>query len=361
MKYTLTNDSVTVIHEGSPFVVRKGAPNFAALRDAVLREDWATVQNNLTVKKSLSDWAKGKFTVRGETFYYGDTPLPSEFNSRILAMVSKNEDPDCVFKFWERLQKNPSWRSVHQLFSFLQHMGIPLTPDGCFLAYKSVNSDFSDVHSGKFENKPGNILEMPRNKISDDPNHACHEGFHVGALSYAQTFHRGGKIVVCKVDPADVVCVPHDESQRKMRVCKYEVVGMHGEQLPSTVFVGDDDKDVGIDDETYDIEDDGLEESNAEIRETGGSRSDDDEAPEVIEPVKGSKVTRTRRKAKRGYAKFDKMNEAELMDCSLEDLRQYAGKGLEIVGASKILGGKTGLIGAILSTRAAPGNDKKKD
>jgi hypothetical protein len=196
-----------------------------------------------------------------------------------------------------------------------------------------VRDDYKDVHSGKFNNKPGEVNEMPRNQISDDPKEACHEGFHVGALSYAQTFHSGGRIVVCKVDPENVVCVPYDESQRKMRVCKYKILGNHnGSHLPDTTF---------------------LEETEFEA----DAASDETNESSIPEPVvDDDEFTRDdpkekKRASKKGFTKFDKMGTEDLFKQSIEDLRKYAGKGLEITGSSKIPGGKTALVSRILQVR----------
>jgi hypothetical protein len=391
--YTLTNESITIIWDGKPHTVQKGAPQFLPLRMAILNEDWGAIPKHLTVAKSLSEWAKGKFTVQGETISYAGERLPSDINQRILQMAGKGEDPMPVFLFWERLQKNPSSRSVKQLWPFLLHQGIPLTKDGCFLAYKGINQNYTDKHSGTVDNKPGVINEMPRNKISDDPNEACHFGYHVGALEYAQTFAPGGRMVICKVDPADVVCVPYDESQRKMRVCKYEVIGNHnGCHLPDTVcaegstagtqndddnpFVcedcGNDHDDCTCEDYDEDDEDSETEDDKQERLEERGKISDlmAKEADEGLMPVKsqldgsalaagdvdrlgsGSKTVEEKRKAAKGFSKYDKMEMEGLMECSIEELRQYATHGLQIIGASKIPGGKVALISRILEIRA---------
>ena len=45
-----------------------------------------------------------------------------------------------------------------------------------------------------------------------------------------------GRIVVCRVDPEHVVCVPKDASYAKVRVCEYLVVGHFGQALPSTTM-----------------------------------------------------------------------------------------------------------------------------
>lgn len=324
--FTITNESVTVVWQSKTHTVQKTSPNFTALRLAILEERWDDIPNHLTVAKSLADWAKGKFTVQDGAFCYEGALLPDDLNSRMVAMATGGEDPTPLFRFWERLQKNPSYRSVQQLYAFLKHQGIPFTVDGCFLAYKGVRQDYKDVHSGKFDNSPGKVHEMPRNQISDDPKEACHEGFHVGALEYAKSFCGGGRVVVCKVAPEDVVCVPYDESQRKMRVCKYTVLGnWNGHYLPDTTFV-DDVRDFGTDGEKVEV------------------KSDECLVVAIGEPPE-------KREPKKGWAKFNKLEAADLLKESIEDLRQYAGKGLDIVGASKIPGGKAALVAKILEVR----------
>jgi hypothetical protein len=175
------------VWKGKSFTVKKGAPNFLQLREAVVSEKWDEIEGHLTVKKSLESWAGGDFQVRNGKFYYGDEELPEELNQRISEMAAQNEDPISVLNFYKRLKKNPSYRSVNQLWRFMKHRGIPLTKAGTFLAYKGVRADYKDQHSGTFLNTPGAELEMDRNKVSDDPNTACHEGFHVGALESLKT------------------------------------------------------------------------------------------------------------------------------------------------------------------------------
>lgn len=312
--YTITNESVTVVWEGQPHTVKKGSANFAALREACLKEDWDSVPKHLTVSFSLQSWAKGKFTVSGDLVFYDGSELPRELNSRILELAAAGEDPQPIFSFWERLNRNPSYRSVKQLWGFLQHKNIPLTEDGCFLAYKGVRSNYKDAHSNTFDNSPGAINEMPRNQISDDPNKACHEGFHVGALSYARSFSE--RVVVCKVDPEHVVCVPYDSNQEKMRVCRYEVVGNYGSALPSTIH-------------------------KADIPEA-----------RVVPPKKDTKDKKEKKPEKSAmWTKFNHMDVDKLLEQSLSDLRKYATNHLLIVGGGRIPGGKTALVQRIIEVR----------
>lgn len=313
--YTITHDSITVIVDGKTHTTQQGTPNFMGLRKAIIEEDWSAVTAHLTISSSLEKWAKGKFSINGDRLEFQGEPLPEEMHSRIVEMATTGEDPTAVLKFWERLQKNPSFRSVQQLWDFLQHKNIPLTPEGCFLAYKGVKEDYTDCHSGSFVNKPGAEHKMARNRISDDPAVACHQGFHVGSLDYAHGF--GARTVICQIDPQHVVCVPNDSGQGKMRVCQYLVIGNYGSELPSTVFNEPKPK---------------L--PKARIVNKGGK-----------------KAQKAERKRATGWTKFHNMDMKKLMDQGIMELRQYAGKGLLILGSSKIPGGKTALVSRILKVR----------
>lgn len=325
LPFTLTNESVTVVSGGKSFVVQKGTANFADLKKALIAEDWDAVPRLLTINGAVAEWAKkwknGDFIFKEDKFFYKNEALPNNLSARAVTMAAEGKDPGPLLKFWERLQNNPSMRSVEQLWEFLLHQGIPLTKDGYFLAYKGVKNDFTDQHTGTWNNAPGSVNQMPRNKISDDPREACHEGFHVGALGYARTF--GPKTVICKVDPADVVCVPYDAEQQKMRVCRYKVIGIHnGGELPSSVYEPD--------------------EFDPEVRMKKPA-----ETPEASAPLKEGHKRRT----SKGFAKFDKFGMDGLLGLSMDTLRKYAGKGLGILGASKLPGGKVALVSEILKVR----------
>ena len=102
---------------------------------------------------------------------------------------------------------------------------MPLTPDGNFLAYKSVRQDWKDHHTGRFSNTVGSVLKMTRNSVCDDANIGCSGGFHAGSLDYAKSFGgHGSRLLVVEIDPSDVVSVPLDCDCQKLRTSEYKVV-----------------------------------------------------------------------------------------------------------------------------------------
>lgn len=343
--YTITGSSMVVIDRknGRTYTVADNAPNYLTLKAAITTGDWDAVSANLEVRKSIENWSKGNFKFDGNKILFKGEEIPGALGQRIHAMAAKQESVDHLLKFWELLQKNPSMRSVEQLFAFLEHEGIPIGPNGYFRAYKGVKRNMTDRHSGTVDNKPGVVNEMPRNKISDDPREACHYGYHVGALTYAKNF--ASVVVVCEVSPEDVVCVPYDCTQQKMRVCRYRVVGLHnGDLLENTSYELEPELGTGAEIQPVGDEDDLETESAEEPGKTPAPREKKMKKPREHDKRVVLKVAKK-------YQEIHAMDMRGLMGKSVQDLREYATKVLSIVGASKIIGGKAALVKQILKSR----------
>ena len=161
--------------------------------------------------------------------------MDDAISRRILDFMSNNLPVAPLTRFLENLYNNPSRNSRTQLYKFLEHENLPITEDGCFLAYKSVQPDFTDHHTGKFSNTVGSVLSIERRNVDDNPDNGCSYGFHAGSLEYATTF--GGsdrKVVIVKINPSDVVSVPNDCEHQKLRTARYEVVAHYTGPLPKT-------------------------------------------------------------------------------------------------------------------------------
>lgn len=187
--------------------------------------------------------------IRDGLVYLDDQPVPDSLSRHILAFNDEGLPFGILLKFWENLKQNPSFNARKMLFNFLEHNGHPLTPDGCFMAYRGVTEDFKDLHTKTFDNSVGSVCEMSREDVDDNPNNTCSYGLHVAAHSYANGF--GDKMVEVKVNPADVVAVPTDYDGTKMRVCKFEVMNVCEKLLEGEVYsrTKDDDEILDFDDD----------------------------------------------------------------------------------------------------------------
>jgi hypothetical protein len=339
LPFSMTGEALTIYVGGMPNTVRAGTVQYNQLREAILKDDWTSIPGLLAPGGALAKYLGDRFTVDGDKIAYDGVELPVELTRRIAATANEGTDPSPLLRFYERLHKNPSFRSRTQLFTFLQHLDIAIEPSGTFLAYKGINEDYTDKHTGKVPNNPGQVHEMARNLISDDADEGCHFGYHVGALSYAGGF--GEVVVICRVDPEHVVCVPNDSSYQKMRVCRYEVIGEHSGETMRPVA---DNADLPTE---YEYEDeDEVDDQDEDYEEAQSYHGDtDDDAPAFEMPQQEIKITLV------PAPELDKLDTKGLMKRSIEELRKYASGRLKIHGASKIAGGKSTLVSKIMRVR----------
>lgn len=338
----MSDSNITVVRDSQHVTVGKEYMFFDQLHEALSNRDWDAAEKFLSLKNFVEKWCN-KITFKNNVLFLNEEMLPTELQDRIIKMSLTDDDPSYLIKFYEKLKKNPSARSVEQLWNFLNLTGIPITEDGDFLAYKGITSELLDVHTRTISNKPGAVVSLERNKVSDDPNTPCHYGLHVGSLEYASSF--ADTVVICKVSPENVVCVPYDHSYQKMRVCKYTVVGFHNDDghLPSTTFSEDEEfKRLSKIDSTCE------EPLDLEYEDNEGLEDED-------ECLEDETVTDGRNKGNDllvEYCVFENLHtHQDFEKFSMSDLRKYASNVLKIVGASRVTGGKTKLIQLIVKTK----------
>jgi len=125
---------------------------------------------------------------------------------------------------------NPSKTAIDELYLWIEHSGMPITPDGCFLAFKKVQDDYRSYNVGAngevFWNRIGDVVSMPREQVNPDRHNTCSAGLHFCAHSYLPSYYGNqGKVIIVKIDPADVVAIPSDYNNAKGRAWRYEVIG----------------------------------------------------------------------------------------------------------------------------------------
>lgn len=237
--YLMTEDgNITLIRNGDTKVIGRSHPNHQEIITALVSQDFDALDELVDIPDVIERTFDEVVVTNGQVLYQGE-PLHNTLTERILDFMRAGEDFGPLAAFLNNLMDNPSKRSVDQLYSFLEHEGLSITEDGHFLAYKGVQNDFKDYHSGKFDNSPGQVHEMPRNLVDDNPDNHCSHGFHVGSFEYASDFARHGNLVLVKVNPRDAVSVPSDHACQKLRVCRYEVVKVCEGLLQEPVWRGD--------------------------------------------------------------------------------------------------------------------------
>jgi hypothetical protein len=228
--FIISHSGVISIYGDKNYVIGTDHPNHAKIKDALRNGNYDDIPVLADIPKVIEKTAatvpnSGVEVKDGQIFYKGEV-CHNAVSERILEWVREGFPFGGLVKFLENLMQNTSKKSLDNLYRFLEVNRQPITEDGYFIAYKRVRDDYKDFYSGKFDNSVGQTVEMPRNEVEDDPNWTCSHGLHVANLDYAKKhYHSGqGRLIVVKVNPADVVSVPTDYNSSKMRVCKYVVL-----------------------------------------------------------------------------------------------------------------------------------------
>jgi len=236
--FVMTKSGINLYLNGTMESISNDHPNYRMIADALLsnKVDVAEIESLICIPKAVAKFSNGRIIIDNDEFRYDGVPMHNALTVRIIDLLKKRKSVDSLIKFMENLMENPSHRAVNELYSFLEVCTLPITADGCFLAYKKVNNDYTSIHANPdgthLDNSVGKTVKMPRNMVDDDPEQTCSNGLHVCSYDYLASFS-GDRTVVCKVNPKNVVAVPVDYNNQKMRVCEYEVVSEipNGEEI----------------------------------------------------------------------------------------------------------------------------------
>jgi hypothetical protein len=275
--HVFSGKNLTLYMSGEQVTIPNDSPDYERVSELLSQDRYAEAAALASqYKKALKD-AASKLTVvfggmaveivHGQLLINGEVSK-DEFASKVLDFFKRGLPVKAMMAFIARLQLNPSYRTRMDLFRWIETNNMPITEDGCFIAFKIVREDLWDLYTGKtFLHTVGNIVEMERKNVDDNPNNTCSAGAHFCGEGYLPHYGTatGNRIVILKIAPEDVVAFPYDYNLAKGRAYRYEVIDeMSRESVASyistmdRVYYGDDDSDDCEDDDyaPNDYEDD---------------------------------------------------------------------------------------------------------
>jgi hypothetical protein len=194
--YILTDRSLTIVLNDEPKTITSENPVWNDAISAIREGRFSELPDILDKSKAIARFSHGKIEVRDGLVTYAGEEIHNIVVDRILNFIKNGLPYEPLVKFLDKLMQNPSRRAVNELYKFLEHKKMPLTPDGDFLAYKSVQANFTDWYSGQHDFSIGQVREMARNQVCDNADVGCSAGFHAGSEEYAKSFNGGGNLVI---------------------------------------------------------------------------------------------------------------------------------------------------------------------
>lgn len=249
MKYIISNNgAVSASVGGKSYTFNKSHENYDKLLAYLENGNVEHFEASYDIASTVEHYCDGYVHVDNGELTWQGISMPELFSNRILQMRREGFNIDPMLNFLDNLNDNPSDQAIVELFDFMQNKHLPITEDGHFLAYKAVSSDFKDIYTGGIDNSVGEEVSIDRSKVDSNRDKHCSAGLHVGAIDYVKSYggidldntdNGGNQIVICKVNPADVVSVPSDARFQKLRTCRYEVVSLFNDIFETSVHMTD--------------------------------------------------------------------------------------------------------------------------
>lgn len=247
--------------DGSSYPVSSDHPKFAEIRDALWNDaDEDTIFGLVSpfdaIFKNFTH-ITDRISRKGNTLYFDGDALGTSIAAAIVDSMNEEgfDNKDGVWPsyvaFLERLMNNPSQESREHFYKFVESHGLTITPDGMVVLYKGVNETkdpdvFRSSNSGygivttpdgvttEYQSAPlpngvGYVVSIPRSMVDDNRNRHCSNGLHAGTHEYASDF--APVLLTVLVDPRDVVAVPNDYNNAKVRVSKYKVIEVNADKV----------------------------------------------------------------------------------------------------------------------------------
>lgn len=222
--YLITDTAITVFIDGKGLTVNKGDTRYDDVRTAIQGKDFDSIPALLDLKgKLISDSNGGLYLLNG-MLRCDEYDVPPLLGSRIIKMFKEGWDITPLTLFLENINANPVPTAMPELYGFIEKCNLPITEDGHFLAYKMVSATYKDLWTGKMDNSVGAIVKMDRKDVNTNSEQTCSSGLHFcseGYLSGYGSRSRGDKVVILKINPADVMSIPNEYKHEKGRACEY--------------------------------------------------------------------------------------------------------------------------------------------
>lgn len=170
-------------------------------------------------------------TFKGESAYWeevSELTVPKELVQSILEAEEQNDEIrlETYKNFWTLMSLNPDEVCRKNLYWYLTKNELIISRSGFFVAYRNVNKTdeegvYTDNYTRKMKIKIGEMVTMPREQCDSDSNVTCSRGLHAANRFWLTRNNFGQVGLVCLINPADVVAVPHKDDYGKLRTCAY--------------------------------------------------------------------------------------------------------------------------------------------
>lgn len=215
--------------------------NYQALIDALHAkpQNYDLISELADISTFLARATFGEVQISDDKVFWRGEAVHGVIVERILQHLHLGYDLEPLANFLAKLMLNPIVGARNDLFAWLESGNAPITPDGNFIAFKSVRLDYLDHHSASIDNSVGQSPSMPIEKVDPNRYNECSSGLHFCSFGYLHVYDQTqGHTMVLEINPANVVAIPTDYNRQKGRCWTYKVIAEVEGHKAATIYEG---------------------------------------------------------------------------------------------------------------------------
>lgn len=234
LSHIVSKSGITVVFEDGPRMLHKSSAHYQEALDALNSGNVARLKDIMDPCGAIKRYSNNELSFEKDgSLSFEGMRFGAKLQSLLKSCMNRGLPWDTLARFATNCLANPSSRVHSEIESFLETEGLPITEDGCFLAYKLVTVDNLDADHCLFDCSTGKTVEYPRNKISRTARKGPERGMSAGGKAYVDS-GIVGKTVVVKINPADVIGV-YAHPYREAVICKFSVVKESNDKFYSDI------------------------------------------------------------------------------------------------------------------------------
>lgn len=234
--YRLTTNELTVyLADGTIAKWSINDPAFDTALDMCKQNNYVRIQEMANPIKTLFN-PSSKVRVIKDTLSINDVDYDTG-NNKLFGIIKtlvnrkfvETQNVSNIKPLIKRIVANPYINAAEELFDFFLTNDFEITEDGCILAYKGVDNDYTSRNN--FLNPINQWVYEPN--FDTNRNNTCSTGLHFCGKEYLIKHFSKPKYLLIKVQPEDVVSIPTDCGHAKGRAVKYFIVA----EMPKETFI----------------------------------------------------------------------------------------------------------------------------
>lgn len=218
--------TINAFINGKAYTLASGGYYYPMALEAAKARDYEKLVEAIDLDSAVKSKSNGKVTFEDGVLRYNGAKIDNKLSRRVLELVGEGYKLDPFIKFMELCYQNPNPTVIDNLYDFMETMGIMLDEDGWVVGWKKVREDGYDYYSGTVLYEVGKTVKMDRSQCDENTQNTCSISLHVGSRNYAENlWYKGqGKLLLVRVNPKNVVCVPEYSGWEKLRTCEMDVL-----------------------------------------------------------------------------------------------------------------------------------------